>query len=262
VRLRALEIEQFRRFDAPVRVSGMADGLNLIVGPNEMGKSTLVAALRAALFERHRSAAELVRSFAPSRIEGAAPRVALTFELEGASHRIEKRFLRREMARLDLPDGGRLEGPEAEDALAELLGAGTAGRRGADAESQGVWSVLWVDQGHSFHLPELGASARTSLQACLEAEVEEVVGGAGAQAILAAVDAELAALVTPKTGKPRGDYRARRGGRAGSDPGAREGRAGGRARSTAPRPGRAAAAARGRRRARRSGDPSGPAQGA
>jgi energy-coupling factor transporter ATP-binding protein EcfA2 len=47
MRLRALEVEQFRRFDQPFRIAGMADGLNLIVGPNEMGKSTLFAALQA-----------------------------------------------------------------------------------------------------------------------------------------------------------------------------------------------------------------------
>ena len=84
MKLRALELDQFRKFDRPVRIRGLADGLNLIVGPNEMGKSTLLAALRAALFERHRSSAKVVQSFQPSRHQ-TAPQVALDFEIGGAA---------------------------------------------------------------------------------------------------------------------------------------------------------------------------------
>ena len=65
-----------------------------------MGKSTLFAALQAVLFERHRSQAQTVRSFQPAGHEGAAPRVALEFELDGQRYRIEKRFLRRPSAEL------------------------------------------------------------------------------------------------------------------------------------------------------------------
>ena len=46
--------------DRPIRIGNMSDGLNLVVGPNEMGKSTLFAALHAVLFERHRSQAQAV----------------------------------------------------------------------------------------------------------------------------------------------------------------------------------------------------------
>ena len=89
MKLALLELEQFRKFDRRVRVAGMADGLNLLVGPNEMGKSTLFAALQAVLFERHRSQAQAVRSFQPAGHEGAAPQVALEFTLEGGRYRIE-----------------------------------------------------------------------------------------------------------------------------------------------------------------------------
>ena len=71
MKLRALELEQFRKFDRALWIAGMADGLNLIVGPNEMGKSTVFAALQAVLFERHRSQAQTVRSFQPAGHEGA-----------------------------------------------------------------------------------------------------------------------------------------------------------------------------------------------
>jgi len=34
MKLCALEVDQFRKFDRPIRVQGLTDGLNLIVGPN------------------------------------------------------------------------------------------------------------------------------------------------------------------------------------------------------------------------------------
>ena len=116
MKLRALELEQFRKFGQALCVAGMADGLNLIVGPNEMGKSTVFAALQAVLFERHRSQAQAVRSFQPAGHEGASPRVALGFEIDGRPYRIEKRFLRRASAELALPDGRHLHGDAAEEA--------------------------------------------------------------------------------------------------------------------------------------------------
>ena len=89
MKLRALELEQFRKFDRRVKIAGIADGLNLVAGPNEMGKSTLFAALQAVLFERHRSQAQSVKSLQPAGHEGATPRVALEFEAGGRRYRVE-----------------------------------------------------------------------------------------------------------------------------------------------------------------------------
>ena len=47
-----LVVENFRKFDRPQRLTGLGPGLNLLAAPNEAGKSTLKAALDAALFQR------------------------------------------------------------------------------------------------------------------------------------------------------------------------------------------------------------------
>ena len=57
MKLRKLSVNQFRRFTEPTRLGELCDGLNLVVGPNELGKSTLLDALRAVLFERYSSRA-------------------------------------------------------------------------------------------------------------------------------------------------------------------------------------------------------------
>jgi DNA repair exonuclease SbcCD ATPase subunit len=206
MKLRALELEQFRKFDRPIRVAGMADGLNLVLGPNEMGKSTLFAALQAVLFERHRSQAQTVKSFQPAAHEGASPRVALDFEIEGARYRIEKRFLRRGSAELALPDGRHLHGEAAEEALEGLLGSGQSGARRGAAEASGVWGLLWVGQGQSFALPEIAPGARDTVQTALDAEVGEVLGGDRGAALITAIEQGLHELVY-RRGQPKGRYR-------------------------------------------------------
>jgi chromosome segregation ATPase len=205
MKLRALELEQFRKFDGPVRIAGMGDGLNLVLGPNEMGKSTLFAALQAVLFERHRSQAQTVKSFQPAGHDGASPRVTLQFELDGQPYRIEKRFLRRPSAGLALPDGRQVHGEAAEEALEALLGGGGAGRR-SRPEAQGVWGLLWVGQGQSFALPEIASGARAALQSVLDAEIGEVLSGDQGGTLIARLDEALHEL-TYRRGQPKGRYR-------------------------------------------------------
>jgi DNA repair exonuclease SbcCD ATPase subunit len=205
MKLRALELEQFRKFDRPIRIAGMDDGLNLVVGPNEMGKSTLFAALQAVLLERHRSQAQAVRSFQPAGHDGASPRIALQLEVDGQPYRIEKRFLRRPSAELALPDGRHLHGEAAEEALDALLGGGGGGPRSAP-EVLGIWSLLWVGQGQSFVLPEIALGARATLQSVLDAEVGEVLGEDHGSALITELDAALHELIY-RRGQPKGRYR-------------------------------------------------------
>jgi DNA repair exonuclease SbcCD ATPase subunit len=205
MKLRALELEQFRKFDRPIQIAGMSDGLNLVVGPNEMGKSTLFAALEAVLFERHRSQAQSVKSLQPAGHDGASPRVALQFEVRGQPYRIEKRFLRRPAAELALPDGRHLHGEVAEEALEALLGDGSPGRRSA-AEAVGIFSLLWVGQARSFVLPHVAPDARATLQSALDAEVGEVLGGDHGCALIQRLDESLHELIY-RRGQPKGRYR-------------------------------------------------------
>ena len=62
MKLRRLSVNQFKRFTEPTQLSELSAGLNLVVGPNELGKSTLLDALRGVLFERHRSQATAIKA--------------------------------------------------------------------------------------------------------------------------------------------------------------------------------------------------------
>lgn len=204
MKLRSVAVNQFKKFATPVRLDGIGDGLNVVVGPNEMGKSTLLDALRAALFERYSSRAQPITALQNDRNQ-AAPVVELAFELDDGPYRITKRFIKKPYARLSCPDGRMLEGDAAEDTLRNLLGFDEPGKTGAKPETLGMWNVLWVQQGQSFSALEIPSTARSSLRSALEAEVGNVLGGRRGRALPQVIETQLGALIT-RVGKPRGTY--------------------------------------------------------
>ncbi|MGO9174306.1 MAG: AAA family ATPase [Rhodomicrobium sp.] len=205
MKLRSVAVNQFKKFTSPIRLDGIGDGLNVVVGPNEMGKSTLLDALRAALFEKYSSKAQPIAALQNDRNQ-ASPVVELAFELDDGLYRITKRFIKKPYARLSCPDGRTLEGDAAEDTLRSLLGFDEPGKSGAKAETLGMWNVLWVQQGQSFAALDIPSTARSSLHSALEAEVGAVLGGRRGRALPQAVETQLGVLVT-SGGKPRGSYK-------------------------------------------------------
>ena len=206
MKLRSIAVNQFKKFTAPMRLDGIENGLNVVVGPNEMGKSTLLDALRAALFEKYSSKAQSITALQNDRNQ-AGPVVELAFELDDGVHRVTKRFVKKPYARLSCPNGRTLEGDAAEDTLRSLLGFDEPGKTGAKAETLGMWSVLWVQQGQSFGALDLSESARSNLHSALESEVGTVLGGRRGRALPQGIEKQLGELVTSNS-KPRGAYKA------------------------------------------------------
>ena len=201
MRIRDLKIENFRKFRQPIHLTGFEDGLNLVSEANEVGKSTLLEALRAVLFERHGSKSERIQSFRPHGDE-VAPTVELTFQIGEDTWMARKRFLQKPEVILQGPKG-RASGDEAEERLQSLLGFARAGSRGADADSRGTFGLLWVEQGRSFVLDAPGQTARRSLEAVLAGEVGAVTGGRRVASVMQAVQKSLADFLTA-TGRPTG----------------------------------------------------------
>lgn len=199
MRIRELRVDNFRKFRKPVRLADFGDGLNLVCEPNEAGKSTVLEALRAALFERHGSRSDRIRSFRPHGDE-VAPTVELDFEIDGAAWSLRKRFLQSPSVTLEGP-AGRFQSDEAEEKLQLLLGFTRAGNRGADEDSRGALGLLWVEQGQSFVLGAPGQSARRTLEDVLAGEVGAVTGGRRTAAVAQAVEKALSELHTA-TGRP------------------------------------------------------------
>ena len=74
MQIRDIEIRDFRKL-RHVRVEGLTDGADVIAGENEAGKSTLLAAIEAGLFQRHNVTGKVLGECSP-----LAARSDLTFE--------------------------------------------------------------------------------------------------------------------------------------------------------------------------------------
>ena len=206
MKLRSLQLEHFRKFTDPVTITGLVDGVNVLAEGNEFGKSTLLAAIRGVLFERHVSKAAAVASM-QHWANKTSPIVTLEFELASGRYKIEKRFLHKEpYAHLTLPDGSIHHGESAETQLQNILNFTQAGKTGSKDENVGMWSALWVTQRESGDQPSLTDSARQTIHGCLDDEVGALAGGTRGKLLLKDVRDELA-KVQNGNGKPAGRYK-------------------------------------------------------
>lgn len=200
--LTRIRIEQWRQFRTPLVITDLQPGINLFCGPNEAGKSTLVEAIQAAFFERHKSGT--MAHFQPWGDSAAEPAVALTFDWQGENWLLEKRFLGR--ARCDLTVGNtRYSGDEAEEQLIRLLGYSLAGRGTSKAEHHGIPGLLWVRQGTLQDVREPVQYAADHLQNALGQDLGAVTSSSG-DWVLDQVSKQRGQLLT-RTGRPTGEHK-------------------------------------------------------
>ena len=202
MKLTRIRLEQFKQFRKPIEITDLDAGINLFAGPNEAGKSTIVAAVRAAFFERHRSSS--VDDLRPWGDASASPTVELEFSIKGTPYRLTKSFLNKK--RCELQAGAqRLDGASAEDHLAELLGFQYAGKGASAAQHWGIPGLLWIQQGAGQDIKDPVTHATDHLRNALNESLGEVASSAGDD-VLAAVEAQRNELLTPASGAPRGAY--------------------------------------------------------
>ncbi len=195
MKIRAIRLKEVGRFREPIALEGLSGGLDVLAGPNELGKTTILKAVKLALFEQHKSKAKKLETFRP--YAGGAPLVEVDFEVDGKPWRIRKQFLAAPAAELkDLRSGAVARGGDAETQLAELLSG--AGR----------FALLWVDQGAPLAPVNPAAMAGGSLMTAVEDEVESVADGGTARDVQARVRDALALLVTSHhPPRPTGRYK-------------------------------------------------------
>ena len=202
MKLTRVRLEQFKQFRKPIEITDLDAGINLFTGPNEAGKSTIVAAVRAAFFERYRSSS--VDDLRPWGDASASPTVELEFSIKGTPYRLTKSFLNKK--RCELQAGAqRLDGALAEDHLAELLGFQYAGKGASAAQHWGIPGLLWIHQGAGQDIKDAVTHATDHLRNALNESLGEVASSGGDD-VLAAVEAQRNELLTPASGAPRGVY--------------------------------------------------------
>jgi exonuclease SbcC len=222
--LHAIELTYVGRFRETVRLGPFAPGLNVLSAPNESGKSTSIRAAARALFDRHTTKSDELKSLQPAGTD-LAPRIAVEFETAAGRYRIEKTFLQSPRSMLKQWQSGAWQ-PLAEADLADqrvqaLLHSSLPGKGATKPEHWGFLGFLWARQGEPAEWPgladeavgqrirarlarveldpvieQLRARLATTAESLLTSGGKPKVGGplATAEADLSALDASLATL--------------------------------------------------------------------
>ncbi len=185
--LLSLEVRHWRGLEH-VHLEDFSEGLNLVFGPNEAGKSRLFQALRFGLWESYKGEAAYKKALAGWACS-EPPWVAVEFSEGKTRYRVEKRFLKGSYAKLE-GGGETLKDEAAENKLRQLLEVGSGGGRRTDElapADRGLWRLLWISQGESRGEPsqDFNEEPRSNLQQHLSQEVGEVTAGPFGQHLLA-----------------------------------------------------------------------------
>ena len=195
--MRLLEVDVRHWRGLTRALAPLSPRLNLVLGPNEAGKSRLFQAIQFALFESYKGAAQhkqRLQSWSASE----APSVRLAFEVEGRQYELHKQFLKG--ASVQLAGGGTtLRAEEAEDGLRRLLGTRASGSRAPHADELGIWPLLMVAQGDSRRgtSEDLNEDGRARLQERLSAEIGVAAISAKGQQLMSRIHAVYERYYTP-----------------------------------------------------------------
>ncbi len=195
MKIRAIRLKEVGRFSEPVALEGLTGGLDVLTGPNELGKSTILKAVNTALFLPHTSKKQEIEELRP--YAGGAPTIELDLEVEGRRWRLRKQYLSARAAELrDMTTGQIARGADAEALLSTLLG-GT-----------GHFSLLCVEQGSALASMAPVKTGGATFMTAIESEVESVTDGSAARFVATRVKSDLALLVTSHNPpRPTGDLK-------------------------------------------------------
>lgn len=196
MKLKVVRLAEFATFFDGVELAGLSDGLNVLIGPNERGKSTILRALNLVFGELHTAQNKTVKACRSRR--GGAPLVEVEFVAQGEDWRLTKRFLAGKFAELTaLSSGQTWRNAEAEDQLASLIAQ--------VSPIPGARGLLWVEQTKSFSIPagKEHEPLAGSLGAFIRSEAQQVAGGNALQRVRALAKSALGELVTSETRRER-----------------------------------------------------------
>ncbi len=176
MRIRDIEIQDFRKL-RHVKLSNLKDGVNVITGENEAGKSTLLAAVQSALFQRHNVTGKVLEGMQPFGC-AVRPQVKLSFDLNDGTYQLRKTFGGPSgSAEVVDPNGLRFSNHDADHKLEELLNFQAASKGGTKFHELGIWPLFWVEQGTTFQALNINPGVRATVQSSLRKEVGDILVG-------------------------------------------------------------------------------------
>ncbi len=208
MKIRAIRLKEVGPFLEPVALEGFSGGLDVLMGPNESGKSTFFRALQMVLSLKHSTKSQEIDVLQPYR--GGAPLIEVELEIDAAVWCLRKQFGRSRRAELSGgPKDELWRGRDAEDKLSDLIGL-------KDGQT-GPYGLVWVAQKRGLLPPDpdpdinlqtgkgKDQGERSALMRALESEIREVSDGGIARSVLKRVRASRDKLVVKSGAKKGGE---------------------------------------------------------
>jgi chromosome segregation ATPase len=147
--LRNIQVEGWACFSNSVDVGPFDERLNILGGPNGTGKSTLLRIMTRGLTDTYSVGGTEAQTLRPWG-RPLTPKVTIEFTHEGQEYRLNKRFLDKPAALLEVRNGAgwtRMAEDEAADRhVRELLRAEAPGAGLSSFKHWGIMQVLWSPQ--------------------------------------------------------------------------------------------------------------------
>jgi len=192
-------VKSWRGFREPHRFV-LSDSLNVLVGLNEAGKSTLFEVLQRTFFDRHGGSSQELKAMQPLS-SSLGPEAEIIARAGDQRYRIVKRFLQAPASEFYSFRGGGWEldhdGDTADEKVRDLLEGLLPGRGAAKEEHRGLAQALWYLQREAA-LPD--QAWNEAVQRGLQGLVEVAASSPQEEEILRRVEEAYASYWTP-TGK-------------------------------------------------------------
>lgn len=207
MKLNALRLTRFGCHHEPVSLE-LQDGLNIVGGENEAGKSTLIRGLQSALFDKYdKKASEILATHnqpSPAVVE-------VDFDHMGENHHLVKQFRSAsstDKGNAQLSSGGKsFSNKDADEHLAEILGFDHSSSRGlSGSKEQGLFGLLTCSQDNAGVEPDPSDGASQTLQQTLGDQLTSMLGGAHGQKMMERLYEQKGKVLTAK-GRPRDEYK-------------------------------------------------------
>ena len=187
--LRRITAQNYRCFANKISIGSFTEGLNIITGPNESGKSTLFQCVQSALFGMTSKQRLEAR---PYNVQ-ANPYIIIEFEHGDSSYTLKKRLGQKTYTLLQNSNTLKTwQGKTAEQYLQQMLTF--------EKNDIGFWDMIWSCQGQTFEPKPDSQNESISLRSSLERTISDIYTGMHDKTILAEIEKHYKDYWTP-TGK-------------------------------------------------------------